>query len=43
MGVAANWGHAMVQLVAALRYKPERRGLEFFIDIILPGAPCPWG
>ena len=38
-------GHAVAQLVEALRYKPEFHGfdsrsmsLDFFIDIILPGA-----
>jgi nitrate reductase alpha subunit len=43
-------GHAMVQLVEALRYKPEGRGidykmvsLEIFIDIILPAALWSWG
>ena len=41
-------GHAVAQLVEALRYKPEGRGfdsrmvsLEFFIDIILSAAR-PW-
>ena len=39
--------HAVVQLVEALRYKPEGRGfdpdgvLEFFIDIIPPYALWP--
>jgi hypothetical protein len=23
------WGHALAQLVEALRYKPERRGFDF--------------
>ena len=40
-------GHAVAQLVEALRYKPEGRGfdsrLEFFIDIILPVALWQWG
>jgi hypothetical protein len=43
-------GHAMAQLVEALRYKPESHGLdfpmvslEFFIHIILPAALWPWG
>jgi hypothetical protein len=42
-------GHAVVQLVEALRYKPEGRGLdsrlslECFIDIILVAALWPWG
>ena len=44
------WGHAVAQLVEALRYKPEGRGfdspmvsLKFFIDTILPVALWPWG
>jgi hypothetical protein len=32
------WGHAVAQLVEALRYKPEGRG---GIDIILPVALSP--
>jgi hypothetical protein len=42
-------GHAVAQLVEALRYEPEGRGfdsmfsLEFFIDIICPAARWPWG
>ena len=39
----------MVQLVEALRYKPEGRwfdspmvSLEFVIDVILPAALWPW-
>jgi len=42
-------GHAVAQLVEALRYKLEGRGfyspmvsLEFFIDIILPAAIWLW-
>jgi hypothetical protein len=40
-------GHVVMQLVEALRYKPEGRGfntrwsLEFFIDKILPAALWP--
>ena len=43
-------GLAVAQLVKAVRYKPKGRGfdspivsLEFFNDIILPVAICPWG
>ena len=41
-------GHAVAQLVEALRYKPEGRGFDsrwcriFFIGIILPAALWPW-
>ena len=28
-------GHVVAQLVGALRYKPEGRGLEFYFDRIL--------
>jgi len=28
----------MARLVEALRYKPEDRGMVFFVDIILPAA-----
>ena len=45
---AGTLGHAVAQLVEALRYKREGRGfefpmvsLEFFIDIILPAALWP--
>ena len=41
-------GHAVAQLVEALRYMPEGRGFDsrwchsiFFIDIILLAALCP--
>ena len=37
------WGHAVAQWVEAMPYKPEGRGLEFFIYIILPAALWPWG
>jgi len=36
----------MAQLAEALRYKPVRFpmvSMEFFINIILPASPCPWG
>jgi hypothetical protein len=39
-------GHAVAQLVEALRYKQVRFpmvSLEFFIYIILPAALWPWG
>jgi len=43
------WGHAVAQLVEALRYKPEDRGFdfqwchgEFFFDIIFPVTLWPW-
>jgi hypothetical protein len=45
----AQRGHAVAQLVEALRYKPEGRRFDsrwchwiFFIDI-LQVALCPWG
>jgi hypothetical protein len=45
-----EWWHAIAQLVEAPRYKSEGRefksqmvSLEFFIEIILPAAICPWG
>jgi hypothetical protein len=43
-------GHAVAQLVEALRYKPEKSrvqfpmvSLEIFIDITLPVTLWPWG
>jgi hypothetical protein len=41
--------YAVAQLIEALRYKPESRGLipegviAIFIDIILPVTLWPWG
>jgi len=32
----------MALLVEALGYKPEGRGMEFFIDVTLPVALWPW-
>jgi hypothetical protein len=29
MKIYVNWGHAVAQLVEALRYKPEGRGFDF--------------
>jgi hypothetical protein len=46
--LALYYMYAVTQLVEALRYKPEGRGidslmsLEFFIDIILPAALWHW-
>ena len=34
-------GHTVAQMVEELREKPEGRGLEFFIFIILPDAQWP--
>jgi hypothetical protein len=48
VGHPARRGHAVAQLVEALRYKPEGRGFDsrwfhwnFFFDIILPAALWP--
>ena len=47
-GFCLCFGHAVVQFVQAVRYKPDSRGvrfpmvsMEFFIDIILPAAQWP--
>jgi hypothetical protein len=37
------WGHAVAQLVEALRYKPERRGFVSRCDIIVSVALWPCG
>ena len=47
------WGHAVAQLIEALRYKPEDRGFDSndvidyvkdcVSDVILPIALCPQG
>ena len=47
-GTETSMGHAVAQLVEALRYKPKGRGFDsrwynwsFFIDIIIPAALWP--
>jgi hypothetical protein len=48
--VKQNSGHAVAQVVEALRYTPEGRGfdslwslkLKFFIDLILLAVQWPW-
>ena len=41
INTTSGWGHAVAQLVEALRFPMV--SLDFFIDVILPAAIWPWG